>query len=133
MIIGRDLISELGMTFCFDTLLMEWDNATTPMIDPCMFCEELIDDLEHEILYMHDPDTTEAEEIHAILGAKYCSADLQTITQECSELDKEEQQKLLALLQKFEHLFDGTVGTWHTEPVDIELKEPDAKPYHAKP
>ena len=34
MIIGRDLISELGMTFHFDTLSMEWDNATTPMVDP---------------------------------------------------------------------------------------------------
>ena len=72
MIIGRDLISELGMTFCFDTLMMEWDNATTPMIDPCMFWEELIDDLEHEILFMHDPDTMEAERIQAILDAKYC-------------------------------------------------------------
>jgi hypothetical protein len=39
---------------------------------------------------------------------------------------------MLALLQTFDHLFDGTVGTWHAEPVDIELKEPDAKPYHAK-
>ena len=80
MIIGRDLISELGMTFHFDTLSMEQDNATTPMIDPCMFCEELIDDLEHEILYMHDPDTMEAERIQAIPDAKYCPADLQTIT-----------------------------------------------------
>ena len=65
-----------------------------------MFCEELIDDLEHEILYMHDPDTMEAERVQAILDAKYCPADLQTITQECSELDKEEQQKLFALLSK---------------------------------
>ena len=100
MIIGRDLISELGMTFHLVTLMMEWDNATTPMVDPCMFCDELIDDLEHEILYMHDPNTMEAERIQAFLDAKYCPADLQTITQECSELDKEEQQKLLALLQK---------------------------------
>ncbi len=132
MIIGRDLISELGMTFRFDTLMMEWDNATTPMIDPCMFCEELIDDLENEILYMHDPDTMEAERIQAILDAKYCPADLQTITSECDQLEQEEQQKLLTLLQKFEHLLNGTVGTWNTEPVDIELL-PDVKPYHARP
>ena len=33
LIIGRDLMSEVGMAFCFDTLLMEWDNVTTPMID----------------------------------------------------------------------------------------------------
>ena len=81
---------------------------------------------------MHDPNTTEAERIQAILDTKYCPADLQTIAQKCNQLNTEEQKKLLALLQNFEHLFDGTVGTWHTEPVDIELK-PDDKPYHAKP
>ena len=96
-----------------------------------MFCEDLIDDLEHEILYVHDCDTMKAERIQAILDAKYCPADLQTITQGCDQLNKEEQLKLFALLSKFEHLFNGTVGTWHTEPVDIELK-PDVKPYHAK-
>ena len=89
MIIGRDLISELGMTFHFDNLMMEWDNSTTSMVDPCMFCEELIDDLEHEILYMHDPDTMEAERIQAILDAKYCPADLQTITQGCDQLKQQ--------------------------------------------
>ena len=47
-------------------------------------------------------------------------------------LDREEQQKLLSLLQKYEHLFDGTVGTWNTEPVDLILKDPTAAPYHAK-
>jgi hypothetical protein len=132
MIIGRDLISELGMTFRFDTLMMEWDNATTPMVDPCMFSKDLIDDLEHEMMYIHDPDTMEAERIQAILDAKYCPADLRTITDKCNQLNKEEQQKLLALLSKFEHLFNGTVGTWNTEPVDIELL-PDVKPYHARP
>jgi hypothetical protein len=111
---------------------MEWDNATMPMIDPCMFSEEQIYDLEHEIFYMHNPNTMEAERIQAILDAKYCPADLQTITSECDQLEQEEQQRLLALLQKFEHLFDGTVGTWHTESDEIELKEPDVKPYHAR-
>jgi hypothetical protein len=33
------------------------------------------------------------------------------------------------LLPKFESLFDGTVG--NTEPIDLELKDPEAKPYHA--
>jgi hypothetical protein len=37
------------------------------------------------------------------------------------------------LLQKFESLFDGTLGTWDTEPIDLELKDPEAKPYHARP
>jgi hypothetical protein len=39
----------------------------------------------------------------------------------------------LNLLQKYEHLFDGTVETWNTEPVELILKDPTCTPYHAKP
>ena len=46
-------------------------------------------------------------------------------------LDKFEKDKLLQLLHKFDHLFDGTLGNWKTEPVDLELKE-DAKPAFQK-
>ena len=81
---------------------------------------------------MHDPETTEAQRIQDILDAKYCKADLEQLSQECDQLDKEEQQKLLKLLQKYEQLFDGTVGTWNTEPVDLILKDPNCPPYHAK-
>jgi hypothetical protein len=132
MIIGRDLISELGINFLFDKGLMEWDNATTPMQDPASLHQEYIDELEQELLYMHDPDTTEAERIQQILDAKYCKADLGELVQECDQLSKEEQQNLLKLLQKYEHLFDGTVGTWNTSPVDLILKDPACTPYHAK-
>src|SRR6187200_388419 len=132
MINGRALLEELGMNFLFSEKLMEWDNATTPMLDPDMFCKEFIDELEHEILYMHDPDTTEEERIQEILDAKYCPADLNKHVKECEQLSKEEQEKLLALLKKYEQLFDGTVGTWKTAPVDLFLKDPNYKPYHAK-
>ena len=133
MIIGRDLLDELGMNFLFSTNLMEWDNASTPMLDPDLFDQDNLDKLAKEMLYMHDPDTTEAERIQDILDAKYCKADLAKLAQECDQLDKEDQQKLLKLLQKYEHLFDGTVGTWNTEPVDLVLKDPNCAPYHAKP
>ena len=49
MIIGRDLLEELGINFLFKEHLMEWDNASTPMLDPAVFNTEHIDDLEHEI------------------------------------------------------------------------------------
>ena len=32
---------------------------------------------------------------------------------------------------KYEFLFYGTLGTWNTRPVDIEL-QPGSKHYHAK-
>ncbi len=34
MIIGRDLLGELGINFLFKEGIMEWDNATTPMQSP---------------------------------------------------------------------------------------------------
>src|SRR5690242_5953077 len=102
------------------------------MLDPATFNNDLIDDLEHEIMYIHDPDTTKAERIQAILEAKFCKADSEQIVQECKQLNKEKQQKLLALLQKYETLFDGTVKAWKTEPVDIVLRDPNCPPYHAK-
>ena len=74
------------------------------------------------MMYMHDPDTTEAKRIQNILDAKYCKAELAKIAQECDQLDKEDQQKLLKLLQKYEHLFDGTVGTWNTNQWTLSLR-----------
>jgi hypothetical protein len=35
-------------------------------------------------------------------------------------------------LHKYQHLFDGLLGTWNDKPYDIELK-PDAKTYHSRP
>jgi hypothetical protein len=40
---------------------------------------------------------------------------------------------LLKLLQKLESLFNGTLGKWQTDPVNLELKDPKVKPYLAKP
>jgi hypothetical protein len=133
MIIGRDLLQELGINFLFSQELMEWDFATTPMLDPQMFDDKFITDLENEICYFHDPDTTKADRIQRILDVKYTQADLRQIADSCKELSRIEQDKLHSLLKKFEHLFDGTVGTWKTDPVELYLKDPNSKPYHAKP
>src|ERR1043165_8580981 len=102
------------MNFLFSTNKMEWDNASTLMLDPDLFDQDNLDEIAREMLYMHDPNTTEAERIQEILDAKYCKADLAKLVQECDQLDKSDQQKPLKLLQKYEHLCDGsTVGTWN--------------------
>ena len=51
----------------------------------------------------------------------------------CQGIDEVEKHKLFKLLNKFKHLFDGTLGNWKTEPVELELKEKDTKPYHSRP
>ena len=71
-----------------------------------------MDELEQKLLYAHDPETTDAKRIQQIIDAKYCPADLTKIVEECTHLSKDEQKQLLKLLHKYEHLFDGTLGTW---------------------
>ena len=76
--------------------------------------------------------TESADRIKEILEAKCEAADLNDICQAQKHLTADEQGKLHTLLSRYEKLFDGTLGTWNLEPVDLELT-PDAKPYHARP
>ena len=52
--------------------------------------------------------------------------------QEQKQLSDAERKDLLALLRRYEELFDGTLGRWTEDPIKIELKE-GAEPYHARP
>ena len=72
------------------------------------------------------------ERIVKILDSKYEKADLDKVAANAEQLlDKHQQRKLLLLLKDFEDLFDGTLGHWETEPIDIELK-PEHKPSSAR-
>ena len=51
---------------------------------------------------------------------------------QCQHLEMTKRNELLKLLHKPEELFDGTLGTWKTDPVDFELKE-DAKSICLRP
>ncbi len=68
-----------------------------------------------------------------ILDAKYEKSDLPSIAKNnCAHLSTLHCNFLLALLLKFEKLFDGMLGDWKLPPVSFELKE-GAKPYHGRP
>ena len=112
---------------------MIWDNAEVLMQSPDWLDSANIDSFEAELFMAHDPDTTDAERIQKILDLKYSKANLKEIVKELDHLSKDQQKQLLGVLNKFESLFDGTLGTWNTKPVELELKDPDCKPVHAKP
>ncbi len=68
-----------------------------------------------------------------ILDAKYDKADLPSIVKNnCAHLSTSHCNLLLALLLKFEELFNGMLGDWKLPHVSFELKE-GAKPYHGRP
>jgi hypothetical protein len=70
MIIGRDILHSLGINLLFDTAEISWDNAKIKMSNPEMLKGNWVDALEQEILYAHDPDTTDAERIQGIIESK---------------------------------------------------------------
>jgi hypothetical protein len=121
MIIGRDIMHSLGINLLFDTAEISWDNAKIHMKHPEMLKGNWVDALEQEILYAHDPDTRDAERILLLS----LNADLSKIVEECTHLEKAERRQLLHLLQKYEDLFDGSLGTWKTDPIQLELKDPN--------
>ena len=49
------------------------------------------------------------------------------MTEQCQHLNTEECKRLLIILRKSEELFGGTLCTWNTTLVDLELKA-DVKP-----
>jgi hypothetical protein len=120
MIIGRDIMHSLGINLLFDTAEISWDNAKIHMQHPERLKDKWVDALEQEILYAHDPDTTDAERIQGIIESKYTPADLSKIVEECTHLEQSERRQLLHLLQKYEDLFDGSLGTWKTDPIQLE-------------
>ncbi len=125
MIIGRDLMEDLGIDILFSEQRIEWDGHDMPFKD--------IDDDPHTSFYIQDagPVDEELERLKDILDAKYQPADPSDIAKDAKHLSEDEQEKLEALLRKYETLFDGTVGTWNGTECKIELKE-GAKPYHAR-
>ena len=125
MIIGRDLMTELGISLDFFHQKVRWQDAEIPMKMPnCTINSDF---------FVQDNDLikSETDRIKRILDAKYEAANLEEVAEDAVHLSKEERQQLYKLLSKYESLFDGTLGTWKNETLSLNLK-PDAKPYHAR-
>jgi hypothetical protein len=116
---------KLGIILNVDGQTMTWDESTIKMKD----YEELLDILSpinkfcwHEEEYESQALNDASSCLKKILDVKYEPADLNKIARECNHLTDDEQMQLLSLLQKYQHLFDGSLGVWNYKPYDIELK-----------
>ena len=126
MIIGRDLLEDLGIDIKFSTSSILWDFAEIPMRPRQATVAEAYEINDSKLVQ------DELKQVVAIMDAKYEPADLDKLVAECLHLKSEEKKLLFSLLKKYESLFDGTLGKWKGPPHQIQLKE-GAKPYHAKP
>jgi hypothetical protein len=55
------------------------------------------------------------ERMKQILEAKYEQVDIKDVVASCKHLSNTEQQQLFAVLNRFQLLFDGTLGHWTLE------------------
>ena len=126
MIIGRDILEELGIDIKFSTHTIQWGEREIPMKDK--------DCGEKESYFVDDSKAGEEsmERIKQILDAKYEPANLKEVTKGCTHLELKQRLQLYKLLEKYSILFDGTIGRWKNELYEIDLKA-GAQPYHARP
>ena len=61
----------------------------------------------------------------------YETVDLEHVYDNATQMNDEEKNQLLGIIQVFEKCFDGTLGDWYSDPVNIELK-PDYKMFNCK-
>jgi len=125
MILGRDVLSGLGIKIDFANNLMEWDSVAIPMKEAdANICEAF--NLQEPARVISATDR-----FKGILEAKYEKADLAEVAKEAVHLTDAPQTKLHNLLKEFPSLFDGSLGKWNMGAYDIQLR-PDATPYHAR-
>ena len=136
MIIGRDLMTKLGLITDYKRKVLTWDDISVPMRSayhtdskPTFSRAEI----RRIMMQTVEPIATQeaTERIVKILDCKYEKADLDEVPANVEQLNKPQRRKLPSLLKDFEDLFDGTLGHWETKPIGIELK-PDHKPSSAR-
>ena len=85
------------------------------------------------VMQTAEPDSTwEATERKVkIIYSTYAEESLKQVVNKAIQMNAEEITMLLSLPEDFEDLFDGTLGDWATELVELELN-PDPKPFNSR-
>ena len=132
LIIGNDLLGEIGMDLCFSTGEIKWDTESVPMKNRGLVSDQKAVKLLYHTL-VQPPIIMEAEERHRrILDADYSKVNIDEYVANIDHLSPQEKEKLKVVLENHPKLFQGGLGTLKIKPIHLELKE-GAVPYHAKP
>ena len=127
MIIGRDMLEDLGIDIQFSDQTIVWDGHDMPFKD-------MTKDMDiADAFHVEEPEMVQemTDRLSKIIDNDYKKASLQEVVDGHNHLTKDEKQQLFTLLERHEHLFDGSLGQWTHPDYHLELK-PDVKPYHAK-
>ena len=103
MIIGRDLLSEVGIDIHFSNHTCTWGHSTIPMRDTIVKIEQsyLVED--------SGPIRQATTRLKMILDANYEAANIPKIVGARKDLSQSQKTALKQLLEKYSSLFDGTL------------------------
>ena len=83
-------------------------------------------DKELEAIFVQtaEPKVTQqaTEQVIKILNSNYDKTDLHDFVANAHSLNNKQKDQLLALLLDFQNIFNGTLGHWKTEPVEIKFR-----------
>ena len=85
------------------------------------------------VMQTAEPDTTieATERLVKILDSTYVKANLKQVADNATHMNDEERTQLIRILEDLEKYFDGNLGDWDTDLVDLELN-PYSKPFNCK-
>jgi hypothetical protein len=126
LIIGKQTLHDIGTVLDFKERTITIDDILLPTrnINNLQLKSSISRVLKINSSYAQEPESTSnaTKRMVEILDTKYDNAGLPSIVKnDCAHLSMPHQNSLLALLLKYEELFDGTLGDWKLPPVSIEL------------
>jgi hypothetical protein len=128
--INRDLLGELGIIINLNDHTVTWNADTIPMKDRCTLSS--VETLIEVYMSANEPQTFRDEYYRA---TKFLDTECTPVSIKTNEnFHVEEQHQLKMLLQKYEHLFDGTLGEFNMDsiPISLQLMNPNCNLIYAR-
>ena len=134
MIIGNDILHDLGIDLMFSKERIRWGNPNNPFdydSIPMKIIGTLSDEITCSMIYDLHTITLilqqQEDRQRRILDADYSKVDIDDMVNGL-DIAKASKAKLKQTLNKFPTLFGGGLGLLNIRPVDIEL-QPGSKPH----
>ncbi|GFH56598.1 hypothetical protein CTEN210_13074 [Chaetoceros tenuissimus] len=112
--VGYDILSKLNIDIRFSDKTIKWEDKVVQMksfSDIWKDTHPTRAEIQATFLKSAEPKATkkETEQVTKNLDANYKKANLEEVVENATSLNREQRQKLLKKLKKFESLFDGTL------------------------
>ena len=122
MIIGRDMMVQIGLSDEFKHQVLQWDSASLPTKDTIRLLGQqylIRRNMNEVVIKNSEPESKrEANEIMVnLIDSRYAKADLEQVASNAVQKNSDERINLLSLLNVFEEIFYDTIGLWDTEPL----------------